>query len=76
MQHLFFRKELMYMNRNEEIRRRLKAYIAEFGTPLATIARATGHGENRSLFSRFMRGKDLWEDSLNRIDDYLSKKGF
>ena len=62
---------------NEAIRRRLREYVEGCRTPFTTIGRDAELGEpSRYIISRFLRGFSLNDESLKKIDLYLSSKGF
>lgn len=62
---------------NENVRERVKRYIAEYGTSYSKIGRDCGLAEKSYyLISRFMRGQALNADTLAAVDTYLCKRGY
>ena len=61
---------------NENVRIRLKAYVNKYGTPYSRIGKDIGMGnEGNYLISRFVKGKDLFPETLAKVDEYLSQRG-
>ena len=62
---------------NETIRERLKEYVSHCRTPYTAIAAEMGLGApSRYILSRFLNGRYLNTETLDKIDRYLSDKGY
>ncbi len=62
---------------NEKIRECMQAFVNSCRTSYIKIGYAMGLGEpSRYIISRFLKGKQLNDDTLKVIDSYLTAKGY
>lgn len=60
---------------NESVRKRLKDYVEKYGATYSRIGRECNFGKKSYyLVSRFMRGTNLNESTLQVIDNYLTER--
>ena len=61
---------------NESVRKRLKKYVEKYGSTYSSIGRDCDFKEKSYyLVSRFARGLNLDENTLQVIDNYLTERG-
>jgi len=63
---------------NAEVRERMRKYTMSCRIPYYQIGIDSGLTERRSIYlvSRFLRGQNMNEDTLNMFDCYLSERGY
>ena len=62
---------------NERIRERLKKFTTDYPISYIKIGNAIGLGKpSRYIISRFLKGRQLKDDTLKAIDSYLTSKGY
>lgn len=64
--------------RNKEIRERMKNYTQSCRVPFYQIGIDAGMTEKRSMYlvSRFLRGMNLNDETLDMFEEYLNVKNF